>query len=232
MRQNDLWERLEYVMRPEKKKDVLRRLALMVWAFATLILCFILVLLVNHMLGQGKNPLEALNPESDELAGPDSGQQPDTSGVKEITLYFASPSAENLSGEIATIEYGPVTLENCRAALQKLVSGPRQGQLLPIMPQDTRIRALYLKGDNELIVDVSSEILLAQQVPRSIQMEALMFYGIVNTLVQPELQGNDGKSVAKVRFLFDGMVAQESFPAHMDISAPLTQDPAWIQAES
>lgn len=61
-------------------------------------------------------------------------------------------------------------------------------------------------------------------------MEALMAFGIVNTMMQPQLQGEDGMTVKQVRFLFDGAVPQELFPAHIDLGDPLVQDKRWVQA--
>lgn len=61
-------------------------------------------------------------------------------------------------------------------------------------------------------------------------MEALMVFGIVNTMMQPPLQGEDGLTVKQVRFLFDGGAPQEIFPAHIDLSEPLVQDRRWVQA--
>jgi len=215
-----------------EKKSIVRRFGLMIWAWATLILCFVLVLLVNQMLSEGRVPLDALETDTDAM--PETAEHVQTSqesyGTREVSIFFAAEQGHVLATESSVIEYTPRTVENCRRALQQIIAGPKQEFLLPLLPEQTRIRGLYLKQDGELVVDLSTEMLLAHHRPRSAEMEALMAFGIVNTMMQPQLQGEDGMTVKQVRFLFDGAVPQELFPAHIDLGDPLVQDKRWVQA--
>lgn len=215
-----------------RSNDIITRLALTLWAMVTLILCFVVALLVNEMIKAGADPFSAFQPETDGLPEPAPHDFPGTAslGTREISLFFASEDGHGLHPESVTIEFSGRTVENCRRALQALIAGPRQDFLFPLLSDQTRPRALYLREEGELVVDLSSELLLDQHRPRSAEMESLMIYGIVNTMMQEALQGEDEKRVHAVRFLFDGVPPQESFPAHLDLGAPLVQDLRWMQA--
>ncbi len=212
--------------------SVLSRFGLAIWAMTTLVLCFVVILLVNEMLKEGANPLAAFRPESETF--PEEVQSdyrtPSSLGTREIVLHFATQDGRALAAETVVIEYNARTVENCRKAIEHLISGPRQSHLLPTLPQESGIRALYLLDNGELVLDLSSEMLLAQHRAKSAEMEALMAYSIANTISQPALQGEDEQRALSLRFLFDGATPQEAFPAHMDLSAPITPDRRWIQA--
>lgn len=218
-------------MKPAEKNSIFRQLFLTLWAMVTLVLCFVVGLLINEMLKSGNDPLAALSPDTDTPALPSKKGSlvANSLGTKEVALYFADESGGGLAEESLVIEYQSHTVENCRAALQGLISGPQSVLLIPVVSEKMQLRALYLRADGELTVDISSEMVATQTSPRSAEMEALMVYGIVNTLTQPILQGPDDTAVNTVRFLFDGAPPQESFPAHLDLSAPLKPDAYWTR---
>lgn len=216
-----------------ERKNLFKQLGLILWAFATLILCFLVFFLGRHMLSQGRNPMSLLNDEKEEFKEQEFAEEIiSIEGRRDILLYFASSEGLSLQEEKVQIDATMTTAENCKHALHRLIAGPETPSLMPIMPPDTRIRAVYLRDDEELIIDISSEILFSEKVPRSLEMESLMFYGITNTMALKQLQGTDEKSVSTVRFLFDGMTAQENFPANFDLTAPLHPDPTWIMEKS
>ncbi len=218
-------------MTPSNKKSVVNHLLLTLWAMLTLVLVFVLGLLINEMLKGGANPLDAFKPEHDEW--PEYTETGDwrfgPQGTRNVALYFASEDGHWLAPENTTIEYSGRTVENCRQTLRRLLAGPADAPLVPLLPEQTYIRALYLRDDGELVIDLSSEMLTLQQRPKSAEMEALMAYGIVNTMSQEALRGEDDLLVRSVRFLFDGAPPQETFPAHVDLSAPLVQDRRWVR---
>lgn len=221
-------------MKPVDKTSVFRQLFLTLWATATLVLCFVVGLLINEMLKSGENPLAAFSPETETMPAPDDGQalEINSLGTKGIVLFFTSEDGHWLAQENLVIEYRGRTVENCRRALSGLLKGPQSKLLTPLLPEQTEVRALYLRPDGELTIDLSSEMLTSQNRPRSAEMEALMVYGILNTMTQPVLQAPDDIAVQTVRFLFDGASPQESFPAHLDLNAPLLPDKRWTQAGS
>ncbi|MCK5861366.1 MAG: GerMN domain-containing protein [Candidatus Hydrogenedentes bacterium] len=216
-----------------EKSSIFKHLFLMLWAMGTLVLFFVVGLLINEMVSNGANPLAAFSPEKEMPAATRSKTIKISSlGTKEISLYFTSEDGHWLTPENRVIEYRSHTVENCRKALDGLLNGPQNEQLFPLLPAQTEIRALYLLPDGELTIDISSEILTSPGSPKSAEMEALMIYGIINTLTQPVLQAPEGTAVKTVRFLFDGASPQESFPAHLDLSAPLEQDDRWTRINS
>ena len=109
------------------------------------------------------------------------------------------------------------------------MSGPRE-ELLAIVPPDTDIRAAFLLDDGRLVIDFTHNLKVGAL--SSASAEALMIYGIVNTVTQPELVGNDGKRVNSVQFLVEGTVQMDQFPAHFDLSEPVEPDSRWNASAS
>jgi len=150
-------------------------------------------------------------------------------GTREIVLYFAGADGASLVPEKRRIDIVPSAVENCRAALRELIAGPSRLHF-PVLPGTAKVRALYLLDDGELVIDFSGEIQPDTAALRSATLEALMVYAIVNTVTQPELRGEHAKGARRVRFLVEGSPPRETFPAHLDLSAPIAPDPRWIAA--
>ena len=217
-------------MRSDAKKHILARLGLALWAMTTLILCFVIVMLVNEMLRNGQSPLASFQSEAPAQgnAAPAKTQAAGPAGAKEIQLYFSGDSGRGLAAEPSTIEFSASTVENCRRAIAGLIEGPRQNGFAPILPANTHLRGLYLLDSGELVVDFSSDV--AQARIRSAGVEGMLISGMVATVTQPALQGQDKTEVKRVRFLVEGAPPTDGFPAHADLSQPVVPDPAWIQA--
>ncbi len=213
----------------EFRRDVVRLLVLSVWGLFTMVLVFCVFLLVNEMHKSGQDPLGALRPDPqvDEGAGAAARRPLQPMGAREVTLYFASPDGRFLVPETRTLELEGSTLENCRAALKALIAGPRES-LAPILPPDAAIRAIYPLPKGELAVDFSRELKTRHARFKSTSMEALLVYGVVNTLTQEAIQAQDQPPVRCVRFLFDG-APQDTFPAHVDLTDPIEADATWLR---
>ena len=219
-------------MNYDTRKRILTRLGLAVWAMATLILCFVIAMLVNEMLRNGQSPLASFqNPTTAEdnaaaarplAAGP--------AGAKEIQLFFSADNGQGLAAEPSTIEFTGSTVENCRRAVAGLIGGPRQTGFAPILPTNARLRGLYLLDSGDLVVDFSSEVALAHARLKSAGVEGMLVCGIVTTVTQPALRGQDKAEVKRVRFLVEGAPPTDGFPSHIDLSQPIVPDPGWIQA--
>ncbi len=214
------------------RKRILTRLGLAVWAMATLVLCFVIVMLVNEMLRNGQSPLASFQSEAPagDKAAPAKPQSAGPAGTREIQLYFSGDNGKGLAGLPTTIEFSGSTVENCRRAIAGLIEGPRQGGFSPILPNNTRLRGLYLLDSGELVVDFSNEVALAHARIKSAGMEGMLICGLVATVTQPALQGQDQAVVKQVRFLVEGAPPTDGFPAHADLSQPVLPDPGWIQA--
>jgi len=193
------------------------------WAMLTLVLFFCVLLLANELMKAGKNPLDlSENSESVNI----SASAPSSSQLHDIPVYVASADARMLLPELRSIPFGPFTVENCRAALDELRKPSPSGTSLSVLPPVAEYNALYLLDDGELVIDFTAS--LQTSAAKSAGAEALMIYGIVNTLTQDVLRGEVGDPVKSVRFLISGASPGEAFPAHFDLSGPITPDPAWI----
>lgn len=219
------------MMSPETRREVMRTFMLSLWGLLTMILFFMVVLLVNELRKTGQDPMALLRPSDPQASEGEtrtrSASAP-TLGAREVSVYFIDETGQALMPETHTIEFTASTLENCRNALRALINGPH-GLLAPVLPASVKLRGLYLIDGGELVVDFSRELTVEHARFKSASLEALMIYAVVNTVTQPELKGEDGQKIWRVRFLFDGL-PQDTFPAHIDVGQPLGPDPSWISA--
>jgi len=213
-------------MNAARRRSLLARVLFAAWGMLTLVLLFCVILLVFEMVRKGQDPLASLRePPPNEL--PQPAEVSDAVDTREIALYFASSDGYMLAAERYRIEHSAHTVDNCRQALEALIRGP-EGALTPILPRATKVKGLYLLDDGELVINFSIELELEHRKLKSTSLEALMIYGIVNTLTQPALKGDQEAGVTTVRFLIGDAVPRESFPAHIDVSAPIAPDPRWV----
>ncbi len=215
-------------MSAKEHGSAFKKATLAAWGMLTLTLAFCVILLVYEMTQQGQNPLAISNPP---LIPPPQSVPPvaEIQEMKEIPLYFGSQDSRLLTGELRNVPMSPYTVDNCRVVLQELIAGPRNA-LTPIVPQSTQVHAVYLLDNGELVLDFSIDLLSRQR--RSASAEALMVYGIVNTLTQPEVAGPEEGPVHTVRFLVEGAPAEESLPrhSHLALSHPIAPNPDWFEA--
>jgi hypothetical protein len=205
------------------KPSMFRRVFFAVWGMATLVLFFTVALLAMEMAERGQAPLTIVS----ETAPPPKPERPEPTqqeSYKDILVYFGDATGRELMPESRRIRGTASTAENCKRALEEVLKGPRDA-LLPIVPEDTGVRAVFLMDDGRLVIDFTRDLQFALS---SVSAEALMIYGIVNTLAQPELAGPDGIRVRSVQFLMEATVPRERFPAHFDLSEPVEPDPQWI----
>lgn len=205
------------------KPSMFRRVFFAIWGMATLILFLTVGLLVLEMSQRGQQPLTIISemepPPKREVRTNDQ-----TTDYRNVLLYFTNPDGHDLATERRSIRFTTSTADNCKRALKELMSGPRE-ELLAIVPPDTDIRAAFLLDDGRLVIDFTQNLKVGAL--SSASAEALMIYGIVNTVTQPELVGNDGKRVNSVQFLVEGTVQTDQFPAHFDLSEPVEPDSRW-----
>lgn len=211
-----------------------RQALLAVWAMATVVLALCVILLAREMTQRGHNPFTlpkapapSSSAQADKAAADGTRSAEGGRSPGDITLYFASSDGRVLEPEVRRFERSAFTAANCRAALDALIAGP-QTPLTPILPSSAKVRAVYLLADGELVVDFARE--LVEALPRSASTEILMAYGVVNTLTQPALQGDQEPAVRVVRFLVEGSAPEEAFETHLDFSGPIAPNPRWISA--
>ncbi len=99
---------------------------------------------------------------------------------KEIThLYFADPDEQFLKAEERVLPIHKTTLENARAAIEALISGPK-GNFSRTIPEGTKLLSIYFTPDNTAYVDFDETI--TEKHPGGSASELLTIYSIVNTL--------------------------------------------------
>ncbi len=216
--------------------ELLRSGMFTLWGVATLILAICVGLLLYGRAEEGESGFDlslAKSPEARSVPMLEDGGPTES---RDVHLYFADPNAIRIEAETRSIAYVGDTIDNCRNALQALIEGPRGG-LIPVVPEGTKIRGVYLLEGGELVVDFSRELELSkvesatgQQVAliSSATAELLMIRAIVATLVQPQLKAADDRPIRKIRFLLEGSPPQDKFPAHIDLSDPVEFDVGWI----
>ena len=218
-------------MNAERRRQAMQRVFLALWAMATFVLVFVIAILVYTMAEQGQNPLALAKKIRPAAPVERSAEPAPRQRTKEVRLYFAAPTGGYLTPETRSIEFSESTAANCRQALDALIQGPAaQDASAPILPSGAKVRGLYALENGELVVDFAQSSLSQQKAFSSATSEALWVYGVVNTVTQSALQGTGGPAIKAVRFLFEGFAPQEAFPAHLDLSTPITPDPAWSEA--
>lgn len=202
-----------------ERKRVLRKLLLAGWGMLTLVLLLCIVFLGNALIQSGVGPVDLSNLEPPPLT---TDPRPGTSSeTREVRLYFADPNDVRLVPERRRIEFSEFTVDNCRHVLQALIEGPR-GLLTPVLSPTTHIRGMYLRMDGELIIDLSRDV--ETGLIGSASAELLMLQSIATSLAQPDLKGEKGAAVRRIRFLFEGSPPQDSFPKHIELSDSITAD--------
>ena len=217
-------------MSEEYRGKVLKKILFSLWAMASLVLVFCAALLAHDMIERGYHPLPP--PRADV---PPLGQEKERAEVEAtrlVPLYFSDAEGRRLVAETRELTLGEYTSSNCRSVLEALIEGPKNG-LTQILPPATRVRGVYLRENGDLIVDLSQELRTAPGRPKSVSAEALMAYGIVNTLTQSVVAGENGGTVKRVTFLIDKSPFDDTFPEHLDLSGPVAPDPSWsVSAEN
>lgn len=207
--------------------DAVGQLFRALWGLGTLILLFVVILLVGQMMKDGRDPFDAVRPRETTPSASAPARAATPMGKHPVRLYFADGEAKALVPEDRVMDFSDATQENCRNALALLMAGP-EGNHTPIFPPQSQLRALYLLDSGELVLDFSRDLIASGARFKSASFESLLVFGVVNTVCQPTLQAKGGTPVRQVRFLFEGAPPQEGFPAHIDLTAPVRPDNAWL----
>ncbi len=204
-------------MNETNPKNILRIAMLSTWGMITLILVCVVGMLMFKMRQYEENV-----PQVDVATiSPSSSSESETitdepKKTVEVNLFFAASSETKLVPKIQRLALTQNTVDNCRIALDALIAGPSNKGLSPILSSQTRIRAMYLLENNELVIDFSRDIETGHI--QSASSDMLLVQGIYKTLSQSALKGKNDRGVSSVRFLFEGSPYQGTFPAHYDLS--------------
>ena len=125
-------------------------------------------------------------------------------------LYFLDSDHRFLKAEERTLVQQDGVVERARSMVYALIDGPRGG-LLPTVPAETRLLALYVAENGIGYVDFDRAI--SEKHPGGSLSELFTIFSIVNTLALniPEIEA--------VKILIDGREA-ETLAGHIDIRFP------------
>ncbi len=174
-----------------------RRGPLWLAAFGVLALCGLAVLLFAPPSGRGPSL-------------PAAPQQP----AREVTLYLAAAGGE-YAQQAFPVPQRATEEEQIRAVLERLAAQPEKRGDASLWPFPLRLRALYLRKNGLLILDLEDAVQYNQAA--GAEAELLAVRSLVHTLTQnfPRLRA--------VKFLKNGS-EQETLAGHVDISRPLSDE--------
>lgn len=126
-------------------------------------------------------------------------------------LYFSDPDNQFLIAEARSLKHPENPALFAKRIVEALIEGPQQG-LVRTIPQNTKIRAIYVTKEGVCYVDLSSTI--ADQHPGGIKSELLTLYSIVNSIVLnvPEVEA--------VKILINGSEST-TLAGHIDLQVPV-----------
>lgn len=126
-----------------------------------------------------------------------------------ITVYHASQDALYLVPEVHAV---PAQAANAQTALELLLAGTTNKDLVAVMPQGVKLRGITIKSH---VAYADFNDALAKNSGGGSQTELLIVGAIVNTLTEfPEIH--------KVQILIEGKKA-DTISGHLDVSEPFTR---------
>ena len=161
---------------------------------------------LNGMALNERGPME----RSDRAAENDfrDHQKPENLGIH---LYFATRDNAYLTAEQRGFVQPAGTVKLGELIIETLINGPRK-ELMPTLPAETVLKALYVGSDGTAYVDFSEN--LRRHHPGGAQLERLTIFSIVNSLILniPE--------ISAVKILIGGKESQ-TLAGHIDLRFPL-----------
>lgn len=126
-------------------------------------------------------------------------------------LYFSDTDNQFLIAEERSLKHPENPAFFAKSIVQALIRGPQQG-LVRTVPQNTKIRAIYVTQEGVCYIDMTAAIV--DQHPGGIKSELLTVYSIVNSVVLnvPEIE--------TVKILINGSEAT-TLAGHIDLQVPV-----------
>lgn len=138
---------------------------------------------------------------------------------KATHLYFSDPDEQFLKVEERVLPTYQATLKNARAAIEALISGPKEA-LSRTIPEGTRLLSIYLMPEGTAYVDFDETI--TEKHPGGSASELLTIYSIVNTLAL------NFAEIDRVKILIRGRES-ETLAGHISIQKPFEANLLLIQ---
>lgn len=175
-----------------------------VWLSILAVLCLVLILLfLCTVLGERTKKRNPLDFQTD-------AQAEEPLERKTITLFFPSENDGLLHSEEREIpDFASIALQ-ARRTMEELIAGP-SGDLINPIPQDTKLRELYLTSQGDAFVDFSREI--RENHPFGSSADISTIYSIVHALTE------NFKEIKRVYILIDGG-ERDTLGGHIDLRRP------------
>ena len=128
-----------------------------------------------------------------------------------VKLYFPLKDGSALGPETRSIREYPNKAEQARELVGELLKGPLTEGLIPSLPPDARVKAVFIDKKGTAFVDFSREV--QTEFPGGAWTETLALYSLTNTLTAnfPE--------ITQVQVLVEGEVV-DTLAGHIDTSRP------------
>lgn len=136
-------------------------------------------------------------------------------GVQSIVLAFADREGVSMVEERREIAVPDDPAGRAQRVLEELVRGPKSGDGVRTLPEDTKVRSVVFDGSGCAFVDFSRE--LVANHPGGSTGELLTIRSVVRTLA------SNFPEVSSVRVLVEGREI-ETIAGHIDASAPFPVD--------
>lgn len=174
----------------------------------SLLALLLLALLVAGCNGNAPaSGLPANDPGKTIDSQPAAGQQ--ATDKMKLTVYYATKDAMHLVAETHEVAKNS---HPAQTALELLSSAPASADLVPVLPQGTKVRGISVK-DHVAFVDFNNAII--KNNPGGSATETLLVGAVVNTLTE-------FGDIHKVQILVEGKKV-ETLTGHMDVSEPLSR---------
>ena len=180
-----------------------------------------LSLVASAACGGGNRSAESPAPETPAAAAaapspPEAGNTALTKST--VTLYFPSATDDRLVPETRGIIETPRPADRGAQILSALLDGPEGKDALPLAPDGTTLRRLWVRDDGTAYADFSAQ--LTEGLAGSSD-EILRLYAIVDSLTMnvPEIR--------RVGVLIDGR-ERDTLGGHIDVRRPVGPDPSLV----
>jgi spore germination protein GerM len=164
---------------------------------------------------QEPSPVAAAVPEAS--PGSDATPRPEEAAPlakASVTLYFPSASGDALTVETREIVETKLAADRGAQIVAELIEGPKSEGALPVFPEGTTLRRLWVESDGNAYADFSEE--LETGATGGSSDEILTIYSVVDSLTAnvPEIR--------RVGFLVAGR--ERETLGHLDLRRPLPPD--------
>ena len=132
-----------------------------------------------------------------------------------VTIYYHHPIVDGVVPREKKIFRHLNLADQVKQVIDHLTIAPEDGYGIPIWPEDTYVRELYMLRDGMVVIDFDEVFL--DRIAAGANREVFLVYSLVNSIL------DNFPSFNKVQILIHGTV-RETFLGHIDIEQPLERN--------